>query len=1570
MNIKTEVLHIAPSEELENFAAIYRSEPEAIVRHIEDCLSTETLFGSYFCTGHVGSQPAQILIDEGGEISMVNPELIKQMPISERPEIRPIDLGIEAFNSPLTVLGYVEIPVTVAGITVQHVVILIEEMEQKNIDMLMGNDFTGRHDFHMRAFKSEAYFKGITLPVYRTKRTSTRGRLVCIEETSISSGGQALVPAILDGNPLCGPLLCAEQIPTWPYSGNVFIQTGLVDVSEDQLYVKVINESPDHVRVYRGEILTTLKATTRVTTLPPDEADSTLQTRFLQTCIRKMDAQLSVRIAGSVPQNSSVKQALTPDSPSSKVIHTSTINSPVDLTPPGLDSIKPSEDKELTYEDVISLLPDYMQCMCQDIHESLTPLEAFQVVELLLEMETVFHHPDRPLSVTRLLEHNIDVQGSHPIKQAPRRLPYHKLEIVKEELEKMLESNTIRPSISPWASPIVLVTKKDGTTRFCIDYRKLNDVTRKDAFPLPRTDECLDVLSGAKYFCTLDLASGFWQVGMVEKDKAKTAFCTKFGLYEFNVMPFGLCNAPATFERLTEYILSGMQWHEALVYIDDVVVFGKTFAECLGRLREVFLRFREHKLTFKPKKCELFRKEVEFLGHVVSEEGIQCNPNKISSIQQWEAPTSVTEVRSFLGMAGYYRRFIEHFADLAKPLTSLTKMDQVFSWNKDCQNSFEIIKKALVNAPILAYPDMSKQFILDTDASGFAAGAVLSQIQDDGEERPVAYYSKMFHDAEVNYCTTQRELLAVILSVKAFRHYLLGKPFLIRTDHSSLTWLKNFKEATGKIARWILKLEEYDYTMVFRRGVDHGNADAMSRMRVGTQSREVGERLCQFLLCPDCTPKRTMKEANSMCHSVDQEKCIHDNISIKLVSLEATTEPRRSQRLRARRDRVSRKDPGKVIVSRTDHSTPSSPLVTSSLPEPLPDVQRSKDTGKTTSPPRRSPRIAEQQQQKQSTVPGPMVTVDVPQVPEATEESAVPVDTDEFSATPMHPVPLETAQAVSPVPLETVQTVSPVPSLILSDIMKPIPSLKSSPDTPQSPAFSFSDTEGSNEDGSEGGSDEIDTDDEIEEFQKSVRPSVEPNWFAGQTSGEAREAQLTDEGLEQFIGWKEKGKKPYIKDIKTLHPTVRALYPQWKYLKLVQGVLYRSSQDSVSKQWVSQLVVPESMRSEIFKQLHGSILGGHLGRTRTIEAVRRKFYWPRYHADLKLWVKRCQICAEGKGVRKQYPKAPLKQKGAVAPFDVIAIDILTLTKTKQSNKYLLMVVDSFTKWVEAYPLAEHSAPTVAKILASRWMCDFGIPRQLHSDRGAEFTSKLMDHLCAALQIHKTKTPAYRPQANGLCERMNRTVCGMLSSFQGYFKDEEWDTILPYLMSAYRRSVHESTGLTPNMMVFGRECALPIEMMVGSPPDTPKCPVEFVQQIKELMQKAHAFAREKLNISAAKQKRNYDRYAGPTRKYSPGDNVMYFYTPKNQKLSRPWEQHIVLRVLDEEPYAAIYEISKGKDCRPRPVHIDNLKTYEGTEFIQKWWSDPLPPVIQDPETVEQGVQVDLLGLGSVVYEVKT
>ena len=419
-------------------------------------------------------------------------------------------------------------------------------------------------------------------------------------------------------------------------------------------------------------------------------------------------------------------------------------------------------------------------------------------------------------------------------------------------IAKMLEQGIVKPSSSPWASPVVLVAKKDGSMRFCEDYRRLNSITRMDTYPLPRVDDSLDLLAQTSHFSTLDLASGYWQVGMEASSQPKTAFCAHSGLYEFTVMPFGLCNAPATFQRLMETVLHGLARDKCFVYLDDVLVVGKTFEEHTNNLREVLTRLREAGLRLKPSKCHLAKARVTYLGYVVSREGIVADPDKVAAVQGFPTPTTVRELRSFLGLASYYRRFIPGFSKVASPLFMLTHKGSEFVWSQECKRVFEQLKSLLSTAPILVFPNFEKEFILETDASLSGLGAVLAQQQDNKTVAPIAYASRTLQKHERNYGVTELEALGVVWGVKHFRPYLYGHKCLVITDHEALKSLLNTPHPSGKLARWGLAIQELDLTIKYRPGKNNQSADALSRMPLQIQDHVTakdGETTVNSLAC-------------------------------------------------------------------------------------------------------------------------------------------------------------------------------------------------------------------------------------------------------------------------------------------------------------------------------------------------------------------------------------------------------------------------------------------------------------------------------------------------------------------------------------------------------------------------------------------------------------------------------------------------------------------------------------------------------------------------------------------------
>ena len=341
---------------------------------------------------------------------------------------------------------------------------------------------------------------------------------------------------------------------------------------------------------------------------------------------------------------------------------------------------------------------------------------------------------------------------------------------------------------------------------------------------MPRINDTLETLSDSKIFSTLDLASGYWQVVLTENDRQK--ICTTEGLYEFKVMPFGLCNAPATFQRLMDIVLTGLQRTSCLVYLDYIIVLGRTFTEHLSNLGSVFSRIRDAGLKIKPEKCSFLKEKVKYLGHIVFKEGIAADPEKTATVKTWlqQVPR---RCNSSWDWQTTIVDLIKDFAQIAKPLHKLTSS---FLWTTECQKSFEILRHLLSSPPILSYPDFTKPFILDTDASNDGIGGVLSQLDKDGGEHVVAYGSRLLIKPERNYCVTRKELLAVVTFVTHFRTYLLGHTFTLRTDHGPLTWLYSMNEPEGQVARWLEKLQEYNFEIVHRKGLRHINTDALSRL--------------------------------------------------------------------------------------------------------------------------------------------------------------------------------------------------------------------------------------------------------------------------------------------------------------------------------------------------------------------------------------------------------------------------------------------------------------------------------------------------------------------------------------------------------------------------------------------------------------------------------------------------------------------------------------------------------------------------------------------------------------------
>jgi hypothetical protein len=990
-----------------------------------------------------------------------------------------------------------------------------------------------------------------------------------------------------------------------------------------------------------------------------------------------------------------------------------------------IDQSKWSEDLRKLYEGSI-----------KEVHDE---EDRKKIAQMLEDYQDVFSSPDKPLGRTSLVQHRIPTGDAVPIRQPPRRTPLGLESVVQEELEEMKKKGVIEPSASAWASPIVLVKKKDGTLRFCIDYRKLNECIQlaggQEAYPLPRISDNLDALKGAVYYSTLDLASGYWQIELHPDDREKSAFCTKFGLFHWKVMPFGLNNAPSTFERIMEQVLAGLQWKTAVLYLDDIITFGKDVDEQVGRLREIFERLRKANLQLKPKKCTLFKQEVQFLGHIVSRDGVRTDPEKIKAVKEWSTPTTLKAVRAFLGLTGYYRRFVENYATLASPLIELTKKGVRFKWTEERQSAFEALKEKMISAPILGYPDKDADFILDTDASDCSIGAVLSQKQD-GREVVISYGSRVLSKSERNYCVTRRELLAMVWFTEYYKHYLLGKKFLLRTDHGSLRWLFQFREPEGQLARWLEKLSIFQFTIEHRAGTKHGNCDAMSRIPCSGK-------------CKHCNPEMVEQEINP---EKKEEELFH--AAVRMVVNERTL----------------LKEGGRVKQGR-------------------------------------AARIRQRRKKQQNTV---------------------------------------------------------------SSWERDIKSWQ----------------------------------DQDINLQKVASWETKPSW-----------AEVSAENTEVKYYW-------------SRFHQLEKQNGMWKYM-------WKNS----DAQTEVKLIIPEIGRESILREHHNSRIAGHFGVERTYQKVKKSpYFWPKMRETVEQWCQSCDICARTKPtLRKQ--RAPLQSYLSGATLERIAVDIMgPLCESESGNKYVMVVGDYWSKWMEAYATPDHKAETIALYLTTEFFSRFGIPKQIHTDQGRDFESKLFTELCELLDIDKTRTTPWRPQSDGMVERYNRTLETLLRQVV----DEEqtdWDAYLPFVCMAYRSTVHDSTGQTPNMMMLGRELPMPTHLLVQTPgQEERKQPIEFVKQLRDRMQKVHAAAREKLYGSHLKQKKQYDRKSIQNQ-YKVGTAV-WLYNPtrkvgRSPKLQIFWEAtpYVVTEIINE----VVVKIQRNKEAKPRIVHIDRVKPVKGTVDIT-WFEE--------------------------------
>ena len=492
----------------------------------------------------------------------------------------------------------------------------------------------------------------------------------------------------------------------------------------------------------------------------------------------------------------------------------------------------------ITNNEIASVQTEQNEKVTMDLGELVVNPEFHDDVSRLLKNnEDLFASSDCDLGRADVTTMKIDTNGHPPIKLRPYRVPLRLRSEVDKNINEMLKAKVIQRSKSPWSFPLVVVSKKDGTSRMCVDFRRLNKITRPMSTPLPLIDDIIGGLDKAKYFTTLDLKSGYWQVAMDPADKEKTAFACHKGLFEFNVMPFGLCNAPGTFQQLMTTVLEGFEPF-SVAYLDDIIIWSSSAEEHFEHIQKVLDRIRKYGLKLKLKKCSFFATETSYLGFIINEHGVKPDPDKVAAIRTLPPPTTVKQVRSFIGMSSYYRRFIPNFSGIAEPLIALTRKYARFHWNDKCQAAFDFIKESLTVVPLLAYPDPEKRYTLYCDASDECIGACLTQPCEDDQtpipnvvnEKPIYYLSHKLSGTQRRWSTIEKEAFAIKWALDKLDHYLRNAEFVIMTDHKPLKYILETPIQNKKIQLWVLDIMGYNCRIEYVEGSKNCCADLLSRV--------------------------------------------------------------------------------------------------------------------------------------------------------------------------------------------------------------------------------------------------------------------------------------------------------------------------------------------------------------------------------------------------------------------------------------------------------------------------------------------------------------------------------------------------------------------------------------------------------------------------------------------------------------------------------------------------------------------------------------------------------------------
>jgi len=1163
--------------------------------------------------------------------------------------------------------------------------------------------------------------------------------------------------------------------------------------------------------------------------------------------------------------------------------------------------IQPHKGAEITKprEPPLEVIPGELQKLLERSSKHLDKEEKEQLEVLLKKHHDVFAKDNFTFGTCPWLKFRIDTGNHPPIKQTARPVPLHYRKEVKETFLKYLKMGAIRPSQSAWASPILCVPKKTGEVRVCVDYRALNAITRVPAAPIPRPQELLQHLAGKDVYHAVDLAHGYHNLVVHPDDQPKTAIILPEDLglpcrqYEYTRMGFGLSAAPGAFQYVTDRLVPPAEepnkhndiGDTVAVYIDDVCIAGDNNTQMMQRLEAFLNRVRAGGFLLKPKKCELFRKEVSFLGHKLSKKGIKVDKKKIEQITHWPAPKDQKEVRSWLGLVQYYAKYVPHLATLAAPIFALIRLGVPFVWSAECEEAFKIIKQKLVEPPILGTPDITKgPFTLTCDASLTGLGAVLTQEQD-GRDVTIAYWSKLLNRSQQNYCATYRELLALVESIKAYNYYLAGAPFIVRSDHAALQWLKNFKNPTGKLARWLERLAPYKFEVVHERGINIGHADALSR-RPGRpctpeckKCKRSEERDAEVNLTT-CTEDHTFSSKNftlldiqgslfsapdhiPLCHAVSLDGKFGKGLALRM-----------EERFGLKKEFLAQENrtcPGLVVAYRENRTIVNVITKLRYFNKPTPEkVEEALLTLKAWVMKYNIPAIA---------MPEFSCGLDKMQMT-TLKQMLRKVFQDLDLTIYMYHYDLEHDYYVKTCgvhchlcEVEDKQTMKPTPDDILLNWTTVAPD-GVSPMT-------------------------------MEKDQK-LDPDIMPIYVA-----------VTE------------GKRPHFQDIVQYSNKTRTLWHFFNSLFIHGQLLFRRKEHVTGDPQKAEvvLILPQKhVKSTIM--LYHSQLGqtNHFGIQKTVQGLKKFFWWPGMQDDVAEVLSNCVQCRKVKGPLEK-TKVPLKifQDGVLhGRWHVDTCG--PYPETSEKYKYILIAIEAFSGWPVLVPLKTQTAKEMAQALITNVFSVYGAPLSILTDQAKAFESGLFQEIMELYNIKKYRTTAYHPSANGKAERWVRTLKQSLKLLCQGAKDK-WVDYLPFIAQAYRSLPHSSHKFSPYEVLFGAPMRTPLHVSREPPPILSPIIEAYPWAIRNALIKIHEDMRRIRAEAATRMKAYYDRTAclAP---FQPGNQVFLYNKAikktGSKKLHIAWLGPYKILTLLNDCEARIQNINKPTDIQL--VHMDRLAPY--------------------------------------------